>query len=59
MPAPVRRPATPGAEHGHGLTLVDAMSRRWGFYHPAGPPGGKVVWALLEPQAPDPAQFLA
>jgi hypothetical protein len=40
MSAPVRRVATPDAEHGRGLTQVDALSHRWGFYHPAGPPGG-------------------
>ena len=57
MPAPVRANATPGDEHGRGLTLVDALSVRWGFYHPAEHPGGKVTWALLKPDAPAPGQF--
>jgi len=61
-PAPVPRVATPDAEHGRGLTLVDALSRQWGFYHPAGglggEPGGKVVWSLLTPEAPAPAQLI-
>jgi anti-sigma regulatory factor (Ser/Thr protein kinase) len=62
MPAPVRSVTTSDAEHGRGLTLVDALSRQWGFYHPAGglggEPGGKVVWSLLTPEAPAPAQFI-
>jgi anti-sigma regulatory factor (Ser/Thr protein kinase) len=63
MPAPVPRVTTPDAEHGRGLTLVDALSRQWGYYHPAAQPGGeqpagKAVWALVEPQAPAPAQFI-
>jgi hypothetical protein len=50
-PAPVRRVTTPDAEHGRGLTLVDALSARWGYYHPADRPYGKAVWAVL-PVAP-------
>jgi hypothetical protein len=50
-PAPVLEVATPDAEHGRGLTLVDALSARWGYYHPAERPYGKVVWAAL-PAAP-------
>jgi anti-sigma regulatory factor (Ser/Thr protein kinase) len=50
-PAPVRRVATPDAEHGRGLTLVDALSATWGYYHPGDRPYGKVVWASL-PAAP-------
>lgn len=46
-PAPVRRAATPDALHGRGLGIVDALSARWGHYHPAGHPGGKVTWALM------------
>ena len=47
MPAPVPANPAPDAEHGRGLTLVDALSTRWGCYYPAGPPGGKVVWGLI------------
>jgi anti-sigma regulatory factor (Ser/Thr protein kinase) len=58
MPAPVRRDAAPDAEHGRGLAIVEALSARWGWYHPdANPgddqrPGGKVTWALIRPAAP-------
>lgn len=47
-PAPVRRAAAPDAEHGRGLDIVNALSARWGYYLPAGYPGGKVVWALIQ-----------
>jgi anti-sigma regulatory factor (Ser/Thr protein kinase) len=56
-PAPVRVSATPGDERGRGLALTDALCARWGFYHPAEHPGGKVVWALLKPEAPSSGQF--
>ena len=46
MAAPVRRAAAPDAEHGRGLNIVDALSARWGAYHPGGDLGGKVVWAV-------------
>ncbi|MGH3970705.1 MAG: ATP-binding protein, partial [Mycobacterium sp.] len=47
-PAPVQGDATPDAEHGRGLAIVDALSARWGWYHPADQhPAGKVVWALI------------
>jgi hypothetical protein len=49
-PAPVRRVTTPDAEHGRGLDLVDALSARWGYYHPAEHPGGKCVWAIMQPE---------
>ena len=49
-PAPVRRVTTPDAEHGRGLDIVDALSTRWGYYHPADYPGGKCVWAIMQPQ---------
>ena len=58
MPSPVRRDATPDAEHGRGLTIVEALSDKWGFYHPDPHPGddqrpgGKVTWALMRPPAP-------
>lgn len=54
MPPPEPAPtAVPGdTEHGRGLTLVAAMSARWGWYYPADPPGGKVVWALIPPPGP-------
>jgi hypothetical protein len=51
-PAPVRRVTTPDAEHGRGLDIVNTLSARWGYYHPAEYPGGKVVWALMRPEAP-------
>ncbi len=57
MPAPVRGVTTPDAEHGRGLALTDALCARWGFYHPAEHPGGKVTWALLKPEAPALGQF--
>ena len=56
-PAPVRRVATPDAEHGRGLEIVGVLSARWGFYHPAEYPGGKCVWSLITPEAPEPGQF--
>jgi anti-sigma regulatory factor (Ser/Thr protein kinase) len=46
MPAPARRAAAPDTERGRGLTIVDALSARWGSYHAGGQLGGKVVWAL-------------
>jgi anti-sigma regulatory factor (Ser/Thr protein kinase) len=49
-PAPVRRVTTPDAEHGRGLTIVDTLSTRWGYYHPAGYPGGKCVWSIMQPE---------
>jgi anti-sigma regulatory factor (Ser/Thr protein kinase) len=59
MPAPVLASAAPADEHGRGLALIDALCESWGFYHPAEQPGGKVVWALVKPEAPDPSRFLA
>lgn len=32
-------------ESGHGLMIVDALSERWGYYHPAH--RSKAVWAEL------------
>jgi anti-sigma regulatory factor (Ser/Thr protein kinase) len=52
MPAPVPVPAAPEAEHGRGLAIVEGLSARWGWYFPAGQPGGKVVWALMPPAGP-------
>jgi anti-sigma regulatory factor (Ser/Thr protein kinase) len=51
-PAPVRRVTTPDAEHGRGLEIVDTLSTRWGYYHRADYPGGKVTWALMTPRSP-------
>jgi hypothetical protein len=45
---PVLREPGDDDEHGRGLLLVEALSARWRWYHPALPYGGKVVWALLE-----------
>ena len=44
---PVRGTADLGATGGRGVFLVEEMSHRWGFFHPPGPGGGKVVWAEL------------
>jgi anti-sigma regulatory factor (Ser/Thr protein kinase) len=33
-------------ENGRGLLIVNALSHRWGWYHPNGH-GGKIVWAAL------------
>jgi anti-sigma regulatory factor (Ser/Thr protein kinase) len=49
-PAPVRRATIPDAEHGRGLEIVGSLSAHWGYYHPAGYLGGKVVWALMRPE---------
>ena len=57
-PAPVLCVTAPEAEHGRGLTIVSALCAQWGFYRPA-EPGGKVVWALLKPEPPDPSRFLS
>jgi anti-sigma regulatory factor (Ser/Thr protein kinase) len=59
MPAPLTAKATPGDEHGRGLTIVTALSAQWGFYHPAEQPRGKVVWALLRPEPPGRSRFLS
>lgn len=48
-PVPVLRAATPDAEHGRGLDLVNTLSEEWGYYHPNEQPYGKVVWALIRP----------
>ncbi|MGW0864703.1 ATP-binding protein [Streptomyces sp. NPDC002611] len=42
---PVKQHVTADAEGGRGLHLVEALSQKWGIYHP--PAGGKIVWALL------------
>lgn len=44
---PVRREATPMAEGGRGIALLDALSAAWGAQ--ASPPQGKVVWFELAP----------
>jgi anti-sigma regulatory factor (Ser/Thr protein kinase) len=49
MPAPVLRVPTLDAEHGRGLTIVEAISARWGSYLAGGQASGKVVWALVRP----------
>ncbi len=57
-PVPVRRVTTPDAEHGRGLGIVAALSARWGHYHPAEYPGGKAVWAIVEPGTAAPSRFI-
>jgi hypothetical protein len=47
MPAPVLASAAVTALHGRGLTLVDTLSARWGYYYPNGQTRGKVVWSLM------------
>jgi anti-sigma regulatory factor (Ser/Thr protein kinase) len=51
MPAPVRDSATPDAEYGRGLAIVEALCVRWGAYYPDEHPGGKVVWTLMRTAA--------
>ena len=54
-PSPVvprQRPAGPHDESGRGLSIVEAVARRWGV-EPAGPTAGKRVYAVL---ALDPAR---
>lgn len=45
--SPERTPIDDEAESGRGLLLVEAVSRRWGWY-PVRDAAGKVVWALTE-----------
>jgi anti-sigma regulatory factor (Ser/Thr protein kinase) len=52
VPTPGPAPAAPEAEHGRGLAIVEGLCARWGWYFPAGQPGGKVVWALTPPPGP-------
>ena len=58
VPAPVLRDATPDAERGRGLTVVNDLSERWGYYHPDEQPYGKVVWSLMRAES-QPAQHPA
>ena len=44
---PVARGATPDAESGRGLVLVQNLSTGWGTYTP-GNSSGKVVWAAVD-----------
>ncbi|MCK7623749.1 ATP-binding protein [Streptomyces sp. RS10V-4] len=46
---PSRRVADSNAICGRGLLLTEAMSSRWGYYHPPRH-GGKVVWAEVSIQ---------
>ena len=52
---PVRRRHSRDAGTGRGLWLLDQYAVRHGV-DPSGPGGGKTVWALLCPEAPDPAE---
>lgn len=49
-PQPLR--CGPGADHGRGLTLVEALTRRWGVRET---PAGKAVWAELPIEVADAA----
>lgn len=42
---PTTKQADLEAECGRGLYMVDALSSRWNYYHPA--TGGKIVWCEL------------
>jgi hypothetical protein len=44
---PVRRESGPFAESGRGLNVVESCCIRWGWHLLDG--GGKVVWAMLQP----------
>jgi anti-sigma regulatory factor (Ser/Thr protein kinase) len=46
---PVLRDPAPTAENGRGLNVVESCCVRWGWHLLDG--GGKVVWALLHPDA--------
>ncbi len=46
-PPAVQNPG-PDAAGGRGLLIVGALAAAWNYYHLADP-GGKVVWARLEP----------
>ncbi len=52
---PVAGQVSSDGETGRGLLMVQAMSRRWGYYYPAAgalsPTAVKVVWALVGPGA--------
>ena len=43
---PIRSDPDDGAENGRGLMLVEALSKEWSYFFPAG--GGKVVYCFLE-----------
>lgn len=45
---PARTDAHGHDESGRGLTIVDAISAKWGWYAVEEDHGGKIVWALLE-----------
>ena len=43
---PIRQVASPSAEGGRGLLLVESVSTSWGSYQAEGS-SGKVVWAVV------------
>jgi anti-sigma regulatory factor (Ser/Thr protein kinase) len=47
---PAPRAPDPDAEGGRGLSLVEHLSTRWGYHHPA--TGGKVIWCELDTATP-------
>ena len=53
---PCLRDATSDDESGRGLTIVAALSTKWGWGFPSAPHVGKVVWALLEITPSEPVQ---
>jgi hypothetical protein len=50
MVPPVRVSASQNDDNGRGLLLVENLSAQWGWYFPALPGSGKVVWALMCPE---------
>lgn len=44
---PIRQVASPSAEGGRGLLLVESVSTSWGAYQAEGS-SGKVVWAVVD-----------
>jgi hypothetical protein len=55
---PVMKRVSDASESGRGLHLVQALSRRWGYYHPT-PESGKVVWCELPLVSADDGQAAA
>jgi anti-sigma regulatory factor (Ser/Thr protein kinase) len=55
---PVMKRVSDASESGRGLHLVEALSRRWGSYHPT-PESGKVVWCELPLVSADDGQAAA
>ncbi len=48
LPPTAPAPVAPGATHGRGLMIVEALASTWGVI-PNDPPPGKTVWFRLTP----------